>query len=50
MKRKYLETLGKIWKDEDKVIGVSQWASLLDLVGMILKEHNVKCLMLLCQC
>lgn len=43
MKRKDLETLGKIWKDEDKVIVVSQWASLLDLVGMILKEHNVKC-------
>lgn len=50
MKRKDLETLGKIWKDEDKVIAVSQWASLLDLLGMILKEHNVKCLILLCQC
>lgn len=43
MKKKDLETLGKMWKDEDKVIVVSQWASLLDLVGMILKEHNVKC-------
>lgn len=50
MKRKDLETLRKIWKDEDKMIVVSQWASLLDLVGMILKEHNLKCLILLCQC
>lgn len=50
IKRKDLETLGKIWKDEDKVIVVSQWASLLGLVGMILKEHNVECLILLCQC
>lgn len=44
--RKVLETLDDILKGEDKVIVVSQWTSLLDLVRLVLKERNIKCAVL----
>lgn len=44
--RKVLETLDEILKGEDKVIVVSQWTSLLDLMRLVMKERNIKCAVL----